>query len=299
MENTALLATAAEKYRLRLCRVLEYIHAHLEDALTLERLSGIAAFSKYHFHRQFSEFFGIGVYRYVQLCRMKRASFQLAFRDDLQILEIALGSGYEGPEAFARAFRKSLGQTPSEFRRAPQWETWHATYQFFSELRTQHMTADIRADAVRILDFPETRVAALEHRGDPRQIFVSIRRFMEWRRQNHLPPRVSATYNVFHDDPATVDPRSYRMDVCCATGGDVAPNPQGVIAKCLPAGRCAVLRHTGPDDTLGRSIAYLYSEWLPASGEELRDFPLFCQRVVFFPDVPEHEALTDLFLPLR
>ena len=43
---------------------------------------------------------------------------------------------------------------------------------------------------------------------------------------------------------------------------------------------------------------FLYREWLPDSGEELRDFPLYCERVSFFPDVPEREAITDLYLPL-
>jgi AraC family transcriptional regulator len=60
-----------------------------------------------------------------------------------------------------------------------------------------------------------------------------------------------------------------------------------------------VLRHFGSDDTLGETVSYLYSEWLPDSAEELRDFPLYCQRVEFFPDVPENEAITDLFLPLK
>jgi hypothetical protein len=30
----------------------------------------------------------------------------------------------------------------------------------------------------------------------------------------------------------------------------------------------------------------------------LRDFPIYLQRVKFFPDVPENEAITDVFLPL-
>jgi AraC family transcriptional regulator len=38
---------------------------------------------------------------------------------------------------------------------------------------------------------------------------------------------------------------------------------------------------------------------LPQSDEELRDFPLFFQRVSFFPDVAESEAVTDVFLPLK
>jgi AraC family transcriptional regulator len=37
----------------------------------------------------------------------------------------------------------------------------------------------------------------------------------------------------------------------------------------------------------------------PQSGEAPRDFPLFLQRVLFLLDVPEHEAGTDVFLPLK
>jgi len=29
------------------------------------------------------------------------------------------------------------------------------------------------------------------------------------------------------------------------------------------------------------------------------DFPIYCQRLSFFPEVPEHETVADLFLPLR
>ena len=62
-------------YHSRFRKVLEYIDSHLDDDLTVDRLSNVAAFSKYHFHRQFSELFGISVYKYVQLNRLKRASY--------------------------------------------------------------------------------------------------------------------------------------------------------------------------------------------------------------------------------
>jgi AraC family transcriptional regulator len=72
-----------------------------------------------------------------------------------------------------------------------------------------------------------------------------------------------------------------------------------VVEFLIPAGRCALLRHRGSDDQLGRSIMHLYASWLPTSGEELRDFPLFMQRLKFFPDVPDSEAQTDIYLPLK
>lgn len=44
---------------------------------------------------------------------------------------------------------------------------------------------------------------------------------------------------------------------------------------------------------------YLFREWLPASGETLRDFPVFFQYLNFVNEVAEHELLTDIYLPLR
>ena len=285
-------------YHARFQRVLRYIEEHPGEDLSLELLSAIAAFSKFHFHRQFTALFDIGVHHYVQLVRSKRASYRLAFRDDQSILEIALDSGYEGPEAFSRAFKQRVGQTPSDFRKQPQWAPWHAAHRPLARTRITHMAADYSDEQVRFVDFPETRIAVLEHRGDPALIGGSIRRFIAWRKQMGLPPRLSATFNILHGDPATAAPAEFRLDLCAATEREVAPNDAGIVARTIPGGRCAVLRHTGTDDGLGAALRYLYADWLPRSGEEPRDFPAYLQRVTFFPDVPEAEAVTDIFLPL-
>jgi AraC family transcriptional regulator len=110
---------SARAYQLRFRKVLEYIDTHLDEELSLEVLSVISAFSKYHFHRQFSELFGLGVHKYVQLVRLRRASRQLAFRSEQRVIDIALESGYESPEAFARAFKKALGKRPPSFASSP------------------------------------------------------------------------------------------------------------------------------------------------------------------------------------
>ncbi|HET9953337.1 MAG TPA: AraC family transcriptional regulator [Polyangiaceae bacterium] len=293
------LNTAADAYRARFRRVLDHIDAQLDAPLSVEDLGAVAAFSKYHFHRQFSAWIGMSVFRYVQLLRLKRASYQLAFREQSRILDIALECGYESNEAFSRAFKRAFALTPSEFRERPDWEAWRATYEALKEIRSLHMRPELRAGDVRLVDFQETRVAALEHRGDPATIEDSIRRFIEWRRQNRLHPKLSATFNVFWDSPSDTAPERFRMDLCAAITGSIPENSHGVVPKTIPGGRCAVLRHVGSEDTLPESISFLYSQWLPSSGEELRDFPLYLQRVTFFPDVPEHEAITDIFLPVR
>jgi AraC family transcriptional regulator len=103
------MKAAVQNYHARMQRVLEYIDKHLDDDLNLDVLSSVAAFSKFHFHRQFSTIFGLSVHRYVQLARMKRASYRLAYRDAQSVTDIAMDSGYDTPDAFARAFRQRFG----------------------------------------------------------------------------------------------------------------------------------------------------------------------------------------------
>lgn len=273
------MTDAARHYHARMQRVLAHIDAHPDGDLGVEALAAVAGFSRFHFVRQFSGLFGLPPARYVQLVRIRRASWCLALHGDTAITELASDSGFETPEGFSRAFRRHTGRTPSEFRDDPVLQ---------SHEESPRMPE--RAE-VRIVDFPATPVAVLEHRGDPARIWESVRAFIAWRRRVRLPPAVSATFNIFRGDD--------HIDLCAATVRGIAPNAEGVRAGLIPGGRCAVLRHLGPAEDLRWAGRLLYGEWLPASGEEPRDFPLFVQRVRFHPEVPQQEAVTDVFLPLR
>ena len=91
-------------------------------------------------------------------------------------------------------------------------------------------------------------------------------------------------------------PEAFRIDLAVATSMEPG---EGMERGMIPGGRCAVLRQLGSPEDLRAAFAFLYGEWWPQSGEEARDAPPFAQRISFFPEVPEHEAVTDLFLPLK
>jgi AraC family transcriptional regulator len=288
-----------DRYTERFARVIAHLETHADNPLSLDALADLAAFSRFHFQRQFSAHFGMGAHRYQQFMRMRRASWRLAFRNELSVQDVALATGYESPESFARAFRQASGQSPSEFRTSPDWTGWQSRFKPFLHLRQTIMQSAYSSNDVRVVNFPATRVGLLEHRGDPALLGDTIRRFIEWRKANALPPRVSATFNLLHGDPNETPPDEWRLGLGAATDKPIAPNEAGVIESLLPAGRCATLRITGSDDHFDAAFRYLYATWLPSSGEELRDFPLFLQRVKFFPDVADGEAITDIYLPLR
>jgi AraC family transcriptional regulator len=151
---------------------------------------------------------------------------------------------------------------------------------------------------IEITNFKETTIAVLEHRGDPALLEKSIEKFIKWRKEAGLTPDISATFNILYNDPYKVVPEHFRLDIGTATKNDIKPNDMGIALKIIPAGRCARLRYIGIEEGFVQVLSYLYTDWLPQSGERLRDFPLYCQRVSFTPFVAKERAITDIFLPL-
>lgn len=285
--------TNEDAYERRIQRVIRYICSHLHEELSLDHLSEVAGFSKFHFHRQFTCYAGCTVAHFVRLTRLRRASYQLVFARERSIIDIALDAGFSAPESFSRAFKDVLGQTPSEFRRSPQWGGW---------AQGQHLPNHTEANSMNpnLVQFEETRVAVLEHRGPPQQLMSSVTRFVEWRRGcQDSPSATTRTFGIAYDDPETTNPTEFRFDICGELARRLHPNAVGVVEKVIPAGRCAVARHVGSTNGIGGTLHALYSAWLPSSGEQLRDFPCFFHYIKRMPQVPEHEQVTDVYLPLR
>jgi len=280
-------------YRQKMTLVYSYIDQHLDDDLSLDVLSEVACFSKFHFHRLFSEYSGISLYKYLQLLRLKRASYQLVFNPHQSVLDIALDAAFSSPESFSRAFKKAFSQTPRDFRKKPLWEPWLEKYHFTAPRGTEHMD-------VRVIDFPKTLIAVLEHLGAVGKLNYSIEKFIDWRKQSKLSPVASSsTYGLVYSDPKTTDPDEFRFDVCGEVQQPVAQNDWGIINKVIPAGRYACIRHHGSHDQLDVKVRYLYCQWLSENNQNLADFPCFFEYINFFPEVAEHELITDIYIGLQ
>ncbi|MBQ0757032.1 MAG: AraC family transcriptional regulator [Amphritea sp.] len=278
----------------RISRVCDYINQNLDAELSLTLLSGVATLSKYHFHRLFSAFTGVSLIRFIQLMRLKRASFRLAFEQEVLIIDIAFEAGFDSPEAFSRAFKRTFGQSPTGFRASPEWPQWHSKYQF------DMPSGGVLTMNVEIIEFAETQVALVEHQGPREQVLNCVGQFIAWRKETGLSPvKTSKTFGVPYGDPNTTAPEDFRFDVCGSFKGEVPANKYGVKSGVIPGGRCAVIRHNGSHDNIDETIYHLYRDWLPQSGEELRDYPCFFQYLNFIYEVDECDLQTDIYLPLR
>ena len=280
-------------YTKRFAAVLAYIDTHLEGDLSVKALSDVANFSVFHFHRQFTAFTGVPVSRYVQLMRLRRAAHRLIANADCSVLDATLDAGFQSPEAFSRAFGRAFGMAPSVFRKNPNWQVWNTVFAI------PHFSRNILMQ-VRIVECPEIKVATLEHRGPPGLVNESVRQFIEWRvRSGQSPVATSRTFGIPYGNPDTTPPHAFRFAICGEIDEEVTPNEFGVRPLVIPGGRYVVVRHAGSPDHIGETVYPIYRDWLPASGEELRDQPLFFHYLSVYPETPQDQWQTDVYVPLQ
>ena len=293
------MKAAVKNYQDRMLRVLDHVDGQLDGDLDLGALSRVAAFSKFHFHRQFAATFGLSVHRYVQLSRLKRASHRLVSGSAQSVTEIAMDAGYVAPDAFAKAFRQRLGQSPSSFRKSPEWEAWLAAFAPLEIARSSIMHTTYTDEDVEVREVADTPVAIMEHRGDRAGFPDTIQRFIAWRRSAGLSPETSSTIMVFRSEREPANADDYSVDLCVATGQPIREDSDEVTAGVIPGGQCAVLRvANGASNNLEPEALFLYRDWLPASGEEARDFPMYSERrLSIIPGTEIHTAVAEVFLP--
>ncbi len=81
----------------------------------MKSVDGIRAASRAHFTRVFTHSEGVSPAEYVLNERMRRAA-SLLVSSGAAVKQVSRDCGFDDPNYFAKAFRKSYGASPTEFR---------------------------------------------------------------------------------------------------------------------------------------------------------------------------------------
>ena len=101
----------------RLNRVVDYMHAHIDQNLPLHQLAATAGLSPSHFARAFRAATGEPPHRYLVRLRVEKARHLLELTR-LPIIDISLQCGFDQSTHFATMFRKCVGLSPRAYRAA-------------------------------------------------------------------------------------------------------------------------------------------------------------------------------------
>jgi len=99
----------------RLKRVKEFIHASLDEDISLAEIAAVADLSQYHFARAFRKSTGLTPQQYLMQQRIESAK-DLLTQADLPLVEISLRTGFKNQSHFTTLFRKFTNFTPKAWR---------------------------------------------------------------------------------------------------------------------------------------------------------------------------------------
>ncbi|CAJ51010.1 AraC family transcriptional regulator [Bordetella avium] len=271
------------QYAARLEPVLQWLARHPQATPDLYRLAELACLSPFHFHRVYRALMGETVSDTAQRMRMQRAALELTRgQDDLS--RVAQRAGYQSLASFTRAFSASYGAPPGRYR---------------AQHLLKRSTRESVMYSVNLVSYPGLTLAALPHQGDYQRIGESFDRLALLAvNQGLIAPHAESGpwIGVYYDDPRQVETGRLRSHACVASKGAPGDPLQTLV---IPAMRCGVVEYLGPYTEIDHAYDWMFSEWLPASGEEPLDFPMFEEYANDPKTTPAAALLTRIYLPLR
>ena len=270
----------------RMHRVTEHIDQHLDQFLDLESLAEVAHFSPFHFHRLFSALMGETLGAYLRRRRCEVAATRLLAQPKLSVLQIALGVGFGSAEAFTHAFAARFGCSPTTWRLRQAAEraatsnpdqTNGKPDQAEGRQTRNNDVPKTQAETpmkVEIVERKTTPIAYLRHvgpYGEPIGIFWQAQVY-PWMVTNGLigQPR----YGISHDDPTVTAPEHCRYDAGCELL-DNALVGGNAHRTTIPGGKYAALSFKGVVADFEPAWNKLLRDWLPSSGLQLDNRPMF------------------------
>lgn len=274
-------------YAVRIGRVVDYLHDHLEDELDLDLLADVAAMSRWHWHRVYTAMQGETVVATVRRLRLSRAADRLA-NSDADLTDIAKRAGYTTAEAFGRAFKQSYGMTPGLYRESGS----HALF------KAANRASDASGFPVEIVMLPAMYCISMPHKGSYMQISRAFERLFAAAGPAGLTTRQSRMIGVYYDDPDAVDEAELHSAACLPID-EGRTVPEGFETIKTRSGAYARLSYRGPYADMRDAYRWLMGVWLPASGHEAADGPMLEDYLNSPADTAPPDLRTDILLPIE
>lgn len=287
---------------------INYIEDHLTEEIDYEAVARESFSSSYHFQRVFSILSGYTLGEYIRSRRLSLAGTELATGKD-KVIDIAAKYGYESPDAFAKAFQKFHGITPSQARSSG------AVLKNFSRLSFKITLEGGSVMDYKIVEMEELVLTGFKRRfaGTPENrqrqdhdMAVSTR-MLQYVLQGfaHDCDTVYEVITNVGDDGydyyiASWIPERFRNDF----EEDLGEFCKQYEKIAIPAGKylvCETQRCEYPTDEIGDLRRKAVTEWLPSAGYELAKSPEFDIIHWFYKYGDEKvnsSRYTELWLPI-
>ncbi len=274
-------------YEERLNRVTAYIYDHLDEEIDLSKLADVACLSAYHWHRVYHAMRSETIAATVKRLRLQRAAADLA-NTNLSIKAISRRSGYTNVQSFTRVFSAAYGMPPGQYRHQGS----------HTQFRVDMPQGEPPMYDIAIKSLPAMQAVTVEHIGSPLEVGRAFDRLFGWLGKRSLIAPGMRSVSIYGDDPSVVPEHALRLLAGVIVSGEL-PVEAPLRHTAIAAGPYAVLRHKGPYANMKTAYEWLYGRWLPDSGREAADAPVFEEYLNNPHDTAPADLLSEINLPIR
>lgn len=287
------------EYRARVNRVMDFVEADIAADFSLEGLSRIAGFSKYHFNRIFHALTGESLFSFIQRVRVEKAAVLLLNNSSMPITSIALDCGFSSSAAFSRSFRNHFGVAASK---------WRQSDKAFTDVKVDRLRpADwasanlIEPESVEIRTLPPRTVAYVRHtgpyKGDSELFARLFQKLFQWAVPRELAVSgETESLVLYHDSIDITDSERLRISACIEVPDATPVN--GEIGKlALDGGRYACARFRLDVSEYAGAWRWVFNQFFPCSGYQPDDGLSY--ELYPVQDINKGKTSVDICVPVK
>ena len=282
----------------RINKTIDYIDSHLANPFTLEELSCVAHFSKYHFNRIFTRVVGESPFHYILRLRLEKSASLIMYSSHRSLTDIASECGFSDLSIFSRNFKKHFNVSPSAFKKSNLSQIDRNLLQFkpaidiyfCSMSKTNKWKSSmevIKNVEIRTLDkmtvaynrnfgpYVGNDVLYQQHRGE----------LFAWAASKDLLRNDNFNYLIiYHDNPNVALNETQRMSLSVTIPSDV--ETEGVIGKMdVEKGKYLICECELSANDFSDVWDWIYGHWFPQNKFVPDDKPYF----ELYPEQPKGE----------
>lgn len=243
------------------------------EQLSPEWIASKLYMSTAHYQRAFSILTGITVSEYIRNRRLSLAALNL-LQYNQSVLDTALTFGYETPEAFAKAFKRFHGISPSDVKKG------QVQLKAYPPLQLQISLKGEEAMNYTIVDKPSFNLVGkgIQVSTENNENFTKIPAFWGESTQNGLVDRLCNLKDMKEIVGACIMPvgeqTSKNFTYAIAAIAEPADNSTDLETWAVPANTWAVFESIGPMPNAIQDVWHrIFAEWFPATGFEHANAP--------------------------
>lgn len=295
-------------------KVIDYIDKNLEKSFSLEELSSIANFSKFHFHRIFLTILGESPFQYILRLRLEKSASLILSQPSNKISDIAFQCGFSDLSIFSRNFKKYFNTTPSAYKKNA-----------IKKSNTSQTKSNIKhiEDKIDIYFCPESKIIKwissmeiiknIEVKRIPKMTVAYTRsigpykgndalykkhrnELFAWAASKELMNNENFNYLIlYHDNPNVTLNDTQRMSLCVTIPPETETS--GIIGKMdIEEGKYVICQFELSAQDFPKAWDWIYGQWFPQNNYIPDDKPYF----ELYPEQPKGEIFrVDFCIPVK